>query len=145
NIRIPHRLGGGRIGLDPHISKARYCRPFRAINLEGHQIISADAGSPGGVELRDDPIVQFKDGIGRIIGGGLVGRSVFFKSFINMGSSEARDPLYLSKKIIEYIAPVAKHIQNNTSAVLFAIVPRRTLCRNGVSFKYPVSKVRFHR
>ena len=49
-----------------------------------------------------------------------------------------------AKQVVQHIAPVAHHVQNNATAIFFAVVPARTLNRLQVAFKHPVAKLYAH-
>jgi hypothetical protein len=61
-----------------------------------------------------------------------------------MRSGQAGDRRYGSKKTLEKILPVWKHIQNDSSAIFLAVVPRRPLRSLKAAFKNPVAKVASH-
>src|SRR5581483_10123754 len=50
-----------------------------------------------------------------------------------------------SKRMIEHIAPVAEHIENDAAVLFLLVVPRGPLRRLPVAFKDPVAKFAAHR
>ena len=46
----------------------------------------------------------------------------------------------IAKNIIEHVSPMAKHVDNNTTIIFLAVIPRWALSRYGITFKYPVAK-----
>ena len=44
------------------------------------------------------------------------------------------------KDVIEYISPMAEHINDDSAVILLPVVPGGTLRRDGVAFKNPVAK-----
>src|SRR5689334_7989952 len=95
--------------------------------------------------MRNDAIVQFKRGIRRIIGPAFIGFALLVNSFFDMRGAQTRNGFYFSENMIEHITPVTKHICDNASIVIFAVVPAGTLRRNGITFKNPVSELTAHR
>ena len=47
--------------------------------------------------------------------------------------------------MVEYVAPVAEHVDDDAAVFFFLVIPGRTLRRNGVTFEYPVTKLTPHR
>ena len=87
---------------------------------------------------------EFKRGIGGIIRCGFVGLASFIPALRNMRRADARDGLHLAKQIVQHIAPMADHIQDDAAAVFAAVVPTRALDGLQIAFKHPISKLDTH-
>src|SRR5262245_58934179 len=61
-----------------------------------------------------------------------------------MGCAEAGDAFDLAEQIVEYVAPMAEHVENDAAAVLLSVIPRRPLCRLPVAFEHPVAEFAAH-
>ena len=58
-----------------------------------------------------------------------------------MCGSEAGNALYLTKEVVDDVAPVAQHIDDHTTAIFLAVVPRWALCRDCVALEDPVAEL----
>ena len=58
-----------------------------------------------------------------------------------MRGAEAAYRLHLAEQVIEHVAPVAEHVEDDPPAVLRAIVPRRPLRRLPVALEHPVAEL----
>jgi len=61
-----------------------------------------------------------------------------------MGRPEAGNGLHCAEKIIEHVAPVAEHVDDDAAAVLLAVVPRWALGLDLVALKDPVAELAAH-
>src|SRR5947209_644212 len=89
----------------------------------------------------DYTAVKFKGCVSGIVCAARVAVAGFVAALGDVGRAQARHGLDVSEKIIEHIAPMAQHVQNDSAAVFFPIVPRRALRRNHVAFENPVAKL----
>src|SRR5690349_8891413 len=80
-----------------------------------------------------------------IVGGAGVWFSCFIDPFFDVGGSKTRYCLYIAEEVIEDVAPMAKHIQNHAAAILFAIIPGRSLRRHGIALENPIPEFAAHR
>src|SRR6202043_271059 len=71
--------------------------------------------------------------------------ALLVKPLRNIRGAEAAHAFDLAKEIVEHVAPVADHIQNDAAAVLFAIIPRRPLRFLPAAFEHPVAELAAHR
>ncbi len=58
-----------------------------------------------------------------------------------MRGAEAAYRLHLTEEVIEHVAPVAEHVEDDAAAVLAAVVPRRPLRRLPVALEHPVAEL----
>ena len=58
-----------------------------------------------------------------------------------------RDRLHRAEQIVEHVAPVAQHVEDDAAAVLLAVVPGRALRRAGqvLALEHPVAELAAHR
>ena len=52
--------------------------------------------------------------------------------------------LHLAEQVVEHVAPVAQHVDDDAAAVLLAVVPRRPLRVLPVAFEHPVAELAAH-
>src|ERR1700675_4984361 len=97
--------------------------------------------SPGRIDLRDDAALELESRIGRIVGIGVIGLSSFIDAFIDVSGAAAAHRLDLAEEIVEYVAPVRQHVENDSPTVGLAVVPRRTLRGLQVAFEHPVAEL----
>jgi len=73
--------------------------------------------------MRDHPTLEPEGRVGGIIRS----RGVLLASLVpalgNIRGAEATHAFNLAKEIVEHVAPVADHIENDAAAVLGAIIP----------------------
>src|SRR5438045_865608 len=102
---------------------------MRAIDLNGEQFIAVDTNAPGGIEMGDNASLQLKSCIRGIVGGAGVRAALFVDALRDMDRTQAGYRLNITKQIGQHIAPVAKHIRDNATAILLTVVPGGALGR----------------
>ena len=95
--------------------------------------------------MRDRAARELERGIGGVVDVGLVGLVVLVPALGNVGGAEAGHALHLAEQIVEHVAPVAQHVEDDAAAVLLAVVPRRPLRRLPVALEHPVAELAAHR
>src|ERR1043166_741744 len=138
DIGIPCRARRCAVWLHPAVTQTHNGTAFRAVDLQRQQIVAPHAHTPRGVEVRDDAAVQLERRIRGIVGGAIVRFPSFVPALRNVRSAEARDGLDLVEQIVEHIPEMTEHVDDDATAVLLAIVPRRTLSSDCVAFEYPI-------
>ena len=126
------------------MAQAGNCAAFGAIDLQHQQIVAADADAPTGVDVCDDAAGQFERGVGGVVGGAVVGFAVFVPAFVDVRRAQAGDRLDFAKEVVEHVAEVAEHVDDDAPAVFLAIVPRRALGGDGVAFEDPIAELAAH-
>ena len=102
---------------------------MRAIDLEGHEIVAADADAPARIDLGDHAALELEGGIGRVIGVGVVGVALLVDAARDVRGAQAPDGLHFAEQVVEHVAPVAQHIEDDAAALGLAVVPARALRR----------------
>src|ERR1700721_2194188 len=95
--------------------------------------------------MRDHAALQLKGGIGCIIRIGFVGCAALIETLGDMSSADAADRLYRAEQVVEHVAPMGEHVENDASAIRFAVIPGRPLRRLQIALKYPVTELTPHR
>ena len=144
-VGVPNWLGRIHPALRPALRQAGHCAAMRAIHVEGDEVVAADPGGPGGVDLRDDPALQLERRVGRVVGVGLVGVALLVVAHRDVRGAEAGHGLRFAEEVVEQVAPVAEHIEDNAAAVGFLVVPGRALGRLQVTFEHPIAEFAAHR
>src|SRR5680860_8795 len=88
--------------------------------------------------MGDNTAFEFKGRISGIIGGTLILISLFVDPLGNMGGPKAGYRFDVSKKVVQHIAPVAEHIDDNAAVLFLYIVPAWPLGGNGIALENPV-------
>src|SRR2546426_4334413 len=91
--------------------------------------------------MRDRAAGELEGRVRGVIGSGLVLLAVLVPAERDVRRAEAAHRLHLAEEVVEHVAPVAQHVQDNSAAVLLAVIPRRTLRWNAVAFEYPVAEL----
>src|SRR6202023_1575899 len=109
------------------------------------QVSATAPRTPRAVGLSDNAVFEFERRIGRIVGGGGVGSAVLVDPGWNMGGPKAADRLDLAEQALKDVAPMRKHVEDIAAAVLFSVVPGRSLRRLPVAFEHLVAELAAHR
>src|SRR5437660_1565369 len=83
--------------------------------------------------------------VGGIIRRRLVLPAALVPALRDVDAAEAAHAFDIAEQVVEYVAPVADHIQDDATAVLTPIIPRRPLRLLPVSLEYPVTEFAAHR
>src|SRR5205085_9143080 len=126
-VRVPDRARGADARLHDAILQAGDRRAERAVDLEGDEVVAVGPRRPGHVDVGDDAALEEEGGVGRVVGGRLVGAAVLVDALGDVGRAEAGDRLHLAEEVVEHGATVADHVEAHAAAVLGAVVPGRAL------------------
>src|ERR1039458_7640298 len=143
-IGIPY--GAGRVDamLNLAVAQSGHGAAFGSIDVEVEELIAINARYPGGVDLREDTALQLEHAVGRVICGALVGIACFINALWNVRRTCAANRLDVAKGVVENVAPVAKHVEDDSAVVFFSVVPRGTLRGLPVAFEDPVTELSAH-
>src|SRR4029078_2532190 len=114
-------------GLDDAIGEPRHRRTMGAVDLESDEVVAIDPRHPAHVDMGDDTALEAEGGVGGVCAVRLILLAVLAKPLRNIRGAEAAHALDLAEEIVEHVAPVADHVQNDAAAVLAAIIPGRPL------------------
>src|SRR5215510_16218119 len=95
--------------------------------------------------MRNHPTGELEGRISRIVGGGPVALAGFVDPLGDVGGAQARHRRHTAEGVVEDVAPVAEHIENDAAALFRPIVPGWALRRLQVPLKYPVAELAAHR
>ncbi len=143
-IGIPY--GAGRVDamLNLAVAQSGHGAAFGSIDVEIEKLIAINARYPGGVDLREDAALQLEHAVGCVICGALVGLSRFINALRNVRRTCAANRLDVTKGVVENVAPVAEHVEDDSAVVFFSVVPRGALRGLPVAFKDPVTEFSAH-
>src|SRR5438445_5283039 len=113
--------------------------------MEGDEIVAAHTRAPRAVDVGDDAVRELEGSVGSVIHIDLVGLAILVPALRDVGRAEAGDAFDFAEQIVEHVAPVAEHIEDDAAAVLLAIIPRRPLRRLPVAFEHPVAEFAAYR
>src|SRR5206468_5167607 len=116
-----------------------------AIDLEGDEIVAVDPRYPAHVDMRDHAALEAEGGVGGVIGGRRVLLALLVETLGDISGAETGDAFDLAEEVVEHVAPVADHVEDNAAAVLAAIIPRRPLRLLPAALEHPVSELAAHR
>ena len=123
DVRVPDGDGGVLHGLGPAFAEADDGGAFGAVDLHDEEVVAADAHVPRGVELAEDAGVGLEHGVGGVVGSALVGLAVFADALGNVGGGVAHHFGDFSKEVVDDVAPVTVHVDDDAAAVFFAVIP----------------------
>src|ERR1700681_4417389 len=107
--------------------------------------MAVNAHAPGRVQLGNNAALQFEHGVSRVIRGGCVGLTVLVHSLRNMSGSEGADRPNRGEKIVQHIAPMTKHIEDDSPSFFLPVIPGWPLGRLPISFENPIAELTAHR
>src|SRR4051812_36988526 len=91
--------------------------------------------------MRNDAASEFEGGVGGIVRIGLVAVTVLIDPLGNMGGSKAAHRLHLTEQVVQDVAPVTEHVENDSAAIGLAVVPARALRGLPVSLEHPIAEL----
>ena len=95
--------------------------------------------------MRDHAALELERRVGGIVGVGLVGLAVLVDAARNVRRAEAAHRLHVAEQVVEHVAPVAQHIEDDAAALGLLVVPARTLRRLApVALEHPVAELAAH-
>ncbi len=96
--------------------------------------------------MGDDAALELEGRVGGIVGVGRVGLAALVDALRNVRGAEAAHRLHLAEQIVEHVAPVAQHIEDDAAAFGLLVVPARPLRRLApVALEHPVAELAAHR
>src|SRR5690606_37045730 len=125
--------------------QARNGGAVRAVDLEGDEVVAAYADVPAGIDVGDNATFELEGGVSRVVRIGDVGLALLVDALRDMGGAEAAHRLHLAEQVVEHVAPVAEHGEDDAAAIGLAVVPRRALRWLPVALEHPVSVLAAHR
>src|ERR1700722_11286532 len=123
HIRVPDRSRGVDSVL--HFAAVETCdrTAVRTIHLQSQQLVTIDPYTPRGVHLGNDSAVQFENRVGSIVGCRGIAVATFIDPMWNMGSAHGTDGANRPEKVVEDIAPVTEHIDDDPAPIFLPVVP----------------------
>ncbi len=93
--------------------------------------------------MGDDAVVQLEGGVGRVVGGALVCLAVLVDPLRDVDRAEAGERLHAAEEVVDDVAPVAEHVDDDAAAVFLPVVPRGALggLPVGAPLKDPVAEL----
>ena len=117
-----------------------------AVDLESDQIVAAHAHVPRRIDVGDDAAFKLERGISGVVGVRIVRLAVFVHALWNVRCAQAIHRLHFAEQIVEHVAPVTEHIEDDAAAFGLAVVPARPLRRLApVAFEHPITELAAHR
>ena len=144
DVGIPDRARRVDAVLDPALAQAGDGAAQRAVHLQGEELVAIDADGPGRVDLRDDAAFEFEGAVGGVVGGALVAACPARPRARGWRGAEAADGAHAAEEVVEHVAPVAEHVDDDAAVVLLAVVPGGALRGLPVAFEDPVAELAAH-
>src|SRR5579863_1046668 len=123
DVGIPHGFGGVDAVLRSALAQAGDGASQRAIHLNAEEFVAVDPEGPRGVDLRDDAAVELERPVCGVVGGGFVAHALLVDALRNGCATETLHGLDAAERMVEDVAPVAEHVDDDAAVVLLAIVP----------------------
>src|ERR1022692_2574511 len=147
NVWVPYRLRSIDACLRPAIGQTRDRGAERSIDVKSGEIVATHARLPGAVDLGDHASVRAGELEGRVCGvvrGRIVFASLLVPALRDMRRADTRNASNFAPEIIEHVAPVAEHVDDDSAVIFLAIVPRRALRGLPVAFEHPIPEFAPH-
>ena len=90
------------------------------------------------------PPFELEHAVGGVIGSALVGFAGLVDALWNVRGAGATDRLHRAKGVVENVAPMAVHVENDSAVVFLSVIPRGTLRGLPVAFEDPVAELSAH-
>ena len=110
-------------GLGLALAQARDRAARGAIHLQHEQLVPVDADGPRRVDLRDDAARELERRIGRVFGRTRIRVPALVDTLGNMRCAHTGDGAHRSNDLVEHVAPVAEHIDDDAATFLAFVVP----------------------
>ena len=113
-------------------TQGRHSAPERPVHLDLQQIVAIHTHGPRRVELGDDLALGAREaecGVRRVVRRGWVGPPALIHTLGDVGGARTLDAPHLAEHVVQHVAPVGEHIEDDPAAIFLPIVPRRTLRR----------------
>ena len=140
DVGIPDGLGRVAVVLRHALAQTSHGRSPGSVHVQGQQIVATDAGRPGGIELRNHATFQLKRGVAGVVSGTLVGVTLLVDALFDMSSTQTRYGFDSTKQVVQYVAPVAEHVHDDTAVVFLTVIPGRALRGYAMPLEHPVAK-----
>jgi len=88
---------------------------------------------------------ELEGGVGRVLGVGGVAPAALVGALADVGGRMAGQSRDAAEEVVEHVAPVAEHVEDDAAAIRLAIVPARPLRCLPIAFEYPVAELAAHR
>jgi hypothetical protein len=113
--------------LHPAVAQAGDGAAVGAVDLHREQVVAAHADGPGAVELADDAVLAVRRWRRRSRRRCLVFFAALIHALRDVRGAQAGDGLDVAEEVVDHVAPVAEHVDDDAAAVLLAVVPGRAL------------------
>ena len=127
--------------LDAALAQAGDRAAECAVDLHGEELVAVDAEVPGGVDLGDDAAFELEGAVSGVVGGAGVGFALLVPALRDVGVAEAGDGVDVAEGVVEDVAPVAEHVDDDAAVVFLAVVPGGALRGLPVAFEDPVAEL----
>src|ERR1035437_10301846 len=149
HVGIPNGARGVAVVLCPAVAQTGDSGALGAIDLDGEQVVAAHADGPGRIEVGDYGTaavfsVDLEGGVGGIVGGACVRLAGFVPAGGDVRGTQAGNGLHRSEEVVEDVAPVAEHVDDDAAAGFLAVVPGGALYGDGVALEDPVAELAAH-
>ncbi len=92
---------------------------MRAVDMEGDEIVAPHARRPTRIDVRDHAALELERRVGGIVGVGLVSLAVLIDTARDVRCAEAAHGLHLAEQVVEHVAPVTQHIEDDAAPSAF--------------------------
>src|SRR5690348_934942 len=90
--------------------------------------------------MRDDSAFEFECRVGCVVSGAGVWFALLVAALRNMCGAKTGDGLHRPEHIVEDIAPMTQHVDDEAALILLAVIPGRPLRGYHIPFEDPVTK-----
>src|SRR6185437_5334133 len=108
-------------------------------------VVAIDPRHPAHVDMRDHAALEAEGGVSGIVRGGRISPALLVDAFGDIGVADANDALDLPEQIVEHVAPVADHIEDDAASILSPVIPRWPLRLLPAALEHPVAELAAHR
>ena len=115
------------VGLNPATVQPRNRRSAGTINLEGEQIVAAQARGPRTGDGAGDTAFELDQGGNRVLDIDTIARASFVDALGRRGGQRNRHAANPAEQSLDHVTPMRKHIEHEAAAILAPVIPARPL------------------
>ena len=131
-----------RVGRGPAPVQAGDGRALGAVDLEREQVVAPHPRRPGRQDGADRAVFQLDQGRGIVLDVDVVARAALVDPLRRRRRHRGDDAPHRPERVLDHVAPVRIHVEDEPAAVLLAVVPARPLARPPRCRRTPTSRTR---
>ena len=130
-----------RVARGPALVQAGDGGAFGAVDLEREQVVAPHPRRPGRQDRADRAALQFDQGRGVVLDVDVVARAALVDPLGRRRRQRGDDAPHRPERVLDHVAPVRIHVEDEPAAVLPAVVPARPLAGHLGAVEHPPAEL----